>query len=97
MFTQENSVLWGKKLILLDKLIQFFGVCVGNLLEQTNPSTLASLLESLQVCRKDIEIQRPSDQASTETLTAKGSQRAQQNTPVTVGDSDNQVIMYKKR
>ena len=28
MCTQENSVLWGKKLILWDKLIQFFCVFV---------------------------------------------------------------------
>lgn len=72
-------------------------MCVGDLPEQTNPSTPAPLLESLQVSRKDIEIQKSCDQASTETFTEKGSQSAQQNTPVTVGDSNNQVIMYKKR
>ena len=64
---------------------------LSDLPEQTNPFTLAPLLESLQVCCKDKEIQKPYDQASTETLTAKGSQRAQQNTSVTVGDSDNQI------
>ena len=84
-------------MILLDKFIKLFCVCVGDLPEQTNPFTLAPLLESLQVCCKDKEIQKPYDQASTETLTVKGSQRAQQNTSVTVGDSDNQVIVYKKR
>ena len=72
-------------------------MCVGDLPEQTNPFTLAPLLESLQVSCKDIEIQKSYDQASTETFTAKGSQRAQQNTPLTAGDSNNQVIMYKKR
>ena len=84
-------------MILLDKFIKLFCVCVGDIRELTNRFTLAPLLESLPVCSKDIEIQEPYDQASTETLTAKGSQRAQQNTSVTVGDSDNQVIVYKKR
>ncbi|XP_066028059.1 uncharacterized protein [Pocillopora verrucosa] len=70
---------------------------LSDIREQTNRFTLAPLLESLPVCSKDIEIQEPYDQASTETLTAKGSQRAQQNTSVTVGDSDNQESSSEDR
>ena len=67
-----------KKLILLDELLQFFGVCVGDLPEQINSSTLASHLRSLQISSRDTEIQKSYDQASIETFTAKGSQSAQQ-------------------
>lgn len=53
-------------------------VCVGDLPEQINSSTLASHLKSLQISSRDTEIQKSYDQASTETFTAKGSQSAQQ-------------------
>ena len=82
-------------MILLDKFIKLFCVCVDELMDKRNPFTVARLLESLPVAPR--ESQRSCDQASTETFTAEGSQSAQQNTPVTVGDSNNEVIMYKKR
>lgn len=53
-------------------------VCVGDLPEQINSSTLASHLRSLQISSRDTEIQKSYDQASIETFTAKGSQSAQQ-------------------
>ena len=70
-------------------------MCVGDLPEQINSSTLASQMKSLQISRKDIEIQKSYDQTSIETFTNKGSQSGQQ-CPVTVGASDNQVIIKKK-
>ena len=51
---------------------------LGDLPEQLNSSTLESQLKSLQICGKDIEIQKSYDQASKETLTAKWSQSGQQ-------------------
>ena len=72
-------------------------MCVGDLPEQINSSTLASQMKSLQISRKDIEIPKSYDQTSIKTFTNKGSQSGQQCTPVTVGASDNQVIIKKKK
>ena len=62
-------------------------LCVGDLPEQINPSTLVSQMKRLQITSKD-----------TERFTAVGSQSGQQYTPVTVWDFDayDQVVIYKK-
>lgn len=71
-------------------------VCVGDLLEQIKTSTLVPQMENLQISSEDTEIQNSYDQASTETFTANGIQSGQQHTPVTVGVSHDQVVIYKK-
>lgn len=71
-------------------------LCVGDLPEQINSSTLVSPMKCLQITREDTEIQESYNQASTETFTAEGSQSGQQYTPVTVWASDDQVVIYKK-
>ena len=93
-------------------------MCVGDIPEQINSSTLVSPLKNLRIISEDKEIQESYDQG------AKGSQSGQQlrqpkysktqvpaneasvssltednqqNTPVTVGASNNQVLIYKKK
>ena len=98
-------------------------MCLGDLAEQKNCSTLLSRLESLKISGEDKEFQKSHEQAYTETFPVKGSLSGQplrqprnletqvsakeasvpavakdnqQHTPVTVGASDDQVIIYKK-
>ena len=91
-------------MILLDKLIQFFCVyfcvcvcmCVC-LFTKADKFFHSCISNSLQVTSKGTEIQKSYDQVSTGTFTAKGSQSGQQCTPMAVGASDDQVIIYEKR